>query len=416
MKKKIKPQTLKGFRDFLPEEAIKRQYLADQLRQVFERWGYDPIETPALEYLETFSGQIGEGEKFFYKFQDQAGRWVALRYDQSVPTARLVAQYQDIIPFPFKRYQIQPAWRAEKPQKGRYREFVQADADIFGVAGPEADAEIIALSMDIYRSLGFKKIRTLINDRSFFSDIPYPAIVAIDKLKKIGEAGVLQEMKSKGISNYQAKQYLQTVVDFKPSLTIKKIFSYLQTMSFPDDWYQFEPTLARSFSYSTGPIWEIEIPGFAAGSVLGGERFDQLVGQFSQENVAATGFGLGFDRTLEAMEQFGLITMPKTKTQVLVTVFSPDWLEESIRLTLLLHSIKVNAEIYSDPKAKLDKQLKYADRKGIPWVIILGPEEIEKKNVTLKNLKTGKQETIKLKNLSSAFAVTPTQFLSNMIK
>lgn len=402
---KITPQTLKGFRDFLPEEAIKRQYLKGKIQEVFERYGYDPIETPALEYLETFKGQIGEGEKLFYKFKDQGGRWVALRYDQSVPRARVVAQYPDKIKLPFKSYQIQRVWRAEKPQKGRYREFLHCDADIFGVTSPQADAEVIALSMDIYKALGFKKIKTLINDRDLFKGTPYPAIVAIDKLKKIGKAKVIQEMLKKGINEQDANRYLKKATNLKPNKTIKAIFSYLKAAGFPDSWYQFEPTLARSFSYSTGPIWEVEIPGFKTGSVLGGERFDKLVGSFSKGNVAATGFAVGFDRTLEAMEQFDLLPKKPTTSQVLVTIFSPELLEESIKLTSILRSIEVNTDLYPDPEAKLDKQLKYADRKGVSYAIITGPDEVKNKQVTIKNLKTGEQQTLKVEELKKYLKV-----------
>src|SRR4030042_7163728 len=159
MQNNNKLQTLKGFRDFLPEDALKRQWLKDKLCRIFEKWGYDPLETPTLEPLELFAGQIGEDEKLFFKFEDQGGRKVALRYDQTVPTCRVVGQYAQQLIMPFKRYQIQPAFRAEKPQKGRYREFLQADADIFGVESPYADAETIALSLDIYRSLGFPKAK-----------------------------------------------------------------------------------------------------------------------------------------------------------------------------------------------------------------------------------------------------------------
>lgn len=399
-KKIIKPQTLKGFRDFLSEDAIKRQYLKDKIRRVFELYGYDPIETPALEYLETFAGQIGEEEKLFYRFQDQGGRWVALRYDQTVPTCRLVAQYPDKITMPFKRYQIQQTWRAEKPQKGRYREFLQCDADIFGIYGPEADAEVIALSMDIYMLLGFKEIKTLTNDRALFKGIPYPVITSIDKFKKIGEAKVIKEIIQKGYTEKEAKKYLEKVTNLKPNKTIKTIFAYLKAAGFPDSWYQFEPTLARSFSYSTGPIWEIEIPGFAAGSVLGGERFDELVGTFSKKDVPGTGFGLGFDRTLEAMEEFGLIPSKKTKAQVLVTIFSPELSEESIKLATKIRGEGINTDLYPDPEAKLDQQLKYANRKGIPFVAILGPEEVKEGKVTLKDMTTGIQKSIPLANLN----------------
>ena len=394
-----KPQLLKGFRDFLPDAAIKRDYLRKKIQKVFELYGFDPVETPALEYLETFQGQIGEDEKLFFKFQDQGNRWVALRFDQTVPTCRLVAQYQDKIQLPFKRYQIQLAWRSEKPQKGRYREFLQCDADIFGVEKSEADAEVIALSMEIYRSLGFKQIKTLINDRSLFTDVPYPVITAIDKLKKIGNEGVIQEIIKKGFKKEEAEKYLEKVISYKPTKAINIIFNYLDKAGFPKDWYQFQPTLARSFTYSTGPIWEIEIPGFDSGSVLGGERFDKLVSSFSNRNVPATGFGLGFDRTLEAAEQFNLIPNLLTKTTVLVTVFSEDLFDECLKLCLSLRKKYINTELFTNPSVKLDKQLKYADKKGIPYVVIIGPEEAEKNVYKLKNMKTGEQKTLTEKEL-----------------
>src|SRR3989339_1258119 len=193
----IKPQTLKGFRDFLPKEAAQRQWLRNIMSKVCETWGYEPLETPTLEPLELFAGQIGEDEKLFFKFKDQGDRDVALRYDQTVPTCRVIAQYQNTLTLPFKRYQIQPAFRAEKPQKGRYREFTQVDADIFGIKTPDADAETIALSLDIYRRLGFKRALVRINSRALFKDMPYEAIVSIDKIKKIGDDGVLAEMNKK---------------------------------------------------------------------------------------------------------------------------------------------------------------------------------------------------------------------------
>src|SRR3989338_151698 len=190
-------QTLKGFRDFLPEEALTRNWLRNRIQKVFETWGYYPLETPTLEPLELFTGQIGEEENLFFKFKDPGGRDVALRYDQTVPACRVVGQYYRQLPMPFRRYQIQPAFRAEKPQAGRYREFLQCDADIFGIESPLADAEVIALGLDIYRRLGFKQTKVLINDRALLKDIPYTVLVAIDKLKKIGKDGVIEAMVAK---------------------------------------------------------------------------------------------------------------------------------------------------------------------------------------------------------------------------
>src|SRR3989338_1989688 len=392
-------QKVKGMRDFLPEEARKRQWLKEKITKIFELWGYDPLETPTLEKIEIFQGQIGEDEKLFFKFKDLGGRNVILRYDQTVPTCRVVARFAKEMVIPFKRYQIQPAFRAEQPQKGRYREFLQCDADIFGVSSSYADAEVIALSLDIYRRLGFKKAKALINDRSLLSDIPYEALSSIDKLKKIGEDGVIKNMISKGISQSKSKEYLKFVKSIKPNENIKIVLQYLKDIGFDDSWFEFDPTIVRSFSYSTGIIWEIEIPGFTVGSVLGGERYDKIVKTISGLEMPGTGFGLGFDRTLEAAEQFDLIPELKTSSTVLVTIFSKELMKISLETTNKLRNEKINTELYSNPESKLDKQLKYADRKNIPFVIIIGPEESKSQKYKLKDMKAGKEEELKLEEI-----------------
>jgi len=397
------PQTLKGFRDFLPAEARKRDWLRGKLAEIMTQWGFEPLETPTLESLELFQGQIGEEEKLFFQFQDPGGRDVALRYDQTVPTCRLVAQNQSQLTFPFKRYQIQPAFRAEKPQRGRYREFLQCDADIFGVSSPVADAEVIALSLDIYRQLGFEQAQVKINDRSLLTDIPYPVIVAIDKLEKIGETGVIAEMKRKGFSDGEAQSFLDTVRSLKPNATIQIILDYLQALGFPSDWYTFEPTIARSFSYSTGPIWEVVIPG-SPGSVLGGERFDKLTEKISGVAIPATGFGLGFDRTLETMEANNLLPDFKQSIQVLVTLFSDKTMAQSVSVANVLRNANLNVSIYPDPEAKLAKQVKYADKLGIPFVVILGEDEVAQNAVTIKNMATGEQKTVPVDQVVQTFS------------
>jgi len=389
-----KIQTLKGFRDFLPEEALKRQWLKNKLVEIFEVWGYDPMETPTLEPLEIFKGQVGEDEKLFFQFEDQGGRKVALRYDQTIPTCRAIGQYSNELVMPFRRYQMQSAFRSEKPQKGRYREFLQCDADIFGVSSPLADAEVIALSLDIYKRLGFKKAVILINDRKLLKNLPYDAIVSIDKLKKIGKDGVISEMITKGIDKDKAIEYFDFVTLLKPNERVNFILNYLKDYGFDENWYRFEPTLARSFSYSSGPIWEIEIPDSSGGSVLGGERYDNIVKSISNIDVPGTGFGLGFDRTLEALEEFNLIPNLKTNSKVLVTVFSESLLNESIKALKILRKNNINTELYPDPNTKLDKQLKYADKKGIPYVIIIGRDEVDNNIVTLKNLQTNEQKKV----------------------
>lgn len=402
-KNSITTQTLKGFRDFLPDEAARRLWLKQRLRQIFGGAGFLPLETPALEYLEIFAGQIGEDEKLFYSFTDQGGRKVALRYDQTVPTCRVVAKYASQLTMPFKRYQIQPVWRAEKPQQGRFREFVQCDADIFGEAGVEADAEVVALSIDIYRQLGFTRTTVLVNDRALFAEagLPYPVIAAIDKLDKIGRKRVIAEIAAKGYTTTGAEKILDTVLGFQPTPRLEIIFKALSAAGFKKEWYRFQPTLARSFSYSTGPIWEVVVPRFP-GSVLGGERFDGLVSQFTKTPIPATGFGLGFDRTLAALEENKLIPASIQKPLVLVTVFSPETWTDSIRVTQQLRQAAINTEVYTNPKERLAAQLKYASRKRVQLAVILGPDELAKKQATLKNLETKTQQSVDLALLERA--------------
>lgn len=392
-------QTLKGFRDFLPAEAAKRKWLREELAAICESWGFAPLETPTLEPLEIFTGAIGEDEKLFFKFKDQGERDVALRYDQTVPTCRVIAQYQNQLTFPFKRYQIQSAFRAEKPQKGRYREFTQVDADIFGIKGPEADAQTVALSLDIYRQLGFKRAVVRINSRALFADMPYEAIVAIDKIKKIGDDGVLAVMEKSGIPLPTAKEYLTRVKTMKPNEEISTILSYLDDYGFARDWYEFDPTIARSFSYSVGPIWEVEIPDAGYNmSVLGGERYDGLLSKFAGRDIGGTGFAVGFDRTLEAAEIFGLIPTISTTGDVLVTVFSPEMRKSALSLSRSLRDSGIAVDIYPGSD-RLDKQLKYADKIGVPYALIQGPDEVKQNTVNLKNMKTKEQVTCTIEDV-----------------
>ena len=397
-------QTLKGFRDFLPKEARKRAWLREQMIKVFEKWGFEPLETPTLEPLELFEGEIGEDEKLFFKFKDQGGRNVALRYDQTVPTCRVIGEYYDKIIFPFRRYQIQSNFRAEKPQKGRYREFVQADIDILGVESPIADAECIAVSIDLYQTLGFKNVVAVINNRDLLKGIPYPVIAAIDKIKKVGKEGVIKEIISKGYDQKKAEGFIKTVENLKPDKTLEIIFKYLENSGISKENYKFEPTLMRSFSYSQGPIWEMTIPDYSTasfgGSVGGGERYDGMIERITGRKIAGTGIAFGFDRTLEALEVNNLLPNLESTSKVLITVFNPDLLNKSIEIAKNLRKSKINTEIYPDENTKLDKQLKYADKKGIPYVVIIGPEEVETKTVTLKNLRTKEQKRVAVSDVA----------------
>lgn len=398
MKQKI--QTLKGFRDFLPEVAKKRQWLANIMKDTAELWGYEPIETPTLEPLELFAGEIGEDEKLFFKFTDYGDRQVALRYDQTVPTCRFIANNLNNITFPFRRYQFQPVFRAEKPQKGRYREFAQFDVDIIGTASPLADAEAIALTIATYQAIGFKNPIIIIGNRSLMKDIPYKAIVSIDKLQKIGKDGVLEDMVKKDIDRAQAESYLQQVENLQPDESLKIIFDYLNKNGFPKSSYRFEPTLARSFSYSDGPIWEINIPEYNAGSVGGGERYDGMMKRITGKNIPATGIAFGFDRTLEAAEELGLTPSNKSTTKILVAQLDDQSTAYSLNIVSKLRNNGISTEYFPDRTIKIQKQLKFADKKGIPYVIIIGPEEVEKQVITLKDMQTGVQTTDTIDNIT----------------
>lgn len=391
----MKPQPLKGFRDFLPPDAIKRQFVIGKIKEVFERFGFDPLETPALEYAETLLGKYGdEADKLLYLFEDRGGRRVGLRYDQTVPASRVVAQYQHQLPTPFKRYQIQPVWRAENPQRGRFREFLQCDADIFGSDSALADAEVIALAAETLRFLGVPNVRILLNDRTLFGNAPPAAIATVDKLKKIGEVGVQRALEAKGFD----ASLLAAIRANKPSPRLAEVIGNAAALGVARESLVFEPTLARGLDYYTGVIFEIELGGYDAGSVCGGGRYDGLIGQFTGTDVPAVGFAFGFDRLMEALEQLNLLPAAQTATRVLVTVFSDEFLPRSLALTSRLRDNGINAEVPLET-AKLDRQLKYADRKGIPFVVIAGPEEQKRGVVTLKNMRDKTQEEVALESV-----------------
>lgn len=392
-------QTLKGFRDFLPEEARKRQYVINTLTQVFESYGFEPLETPALEYEEILLGKYGdEGDKLLYRFIDNGDRRVALRYDQTVPLSRVVAQYANELPFPFKRYQIQPVWRAENTQKGRFREFLQCDIDTIGTQSPTADAEILAAVAKSFEALGFREVTILVNDRKNFEGIPSEAIVSIDKLKKIGDEKVKDELQAKG---YDSK-LLDTVKNTKPTENLLMIMEYAKMLGVTDTTIRFEPTLARGLNYYTGLIFEVEIDGYTAGSVAGGGRYDELIGMFAGRQIPAIGVAFGFDRILEAMNEKNLFLSPLLTVQVLVTVFSKELAEESLLVSSILREKGINTLVWLDSTTPIEKQLKYANQKKIPYTIIIGPDEAGKKSVTVRNMTSREQKTVPIDQLPDA--------------
>lgn len=396
----MKLQTLKGFRDFLPKQARKRQYLINTLKEVFELYGFEPLETPALEYEEVLLGKYGgEGDKLMYRFEDRGGRKIALRYDQTVPLARVVAQYGDKLPLPFKRYQIQPVWRAENPQKGRFREFLQCDIDTVGTNSIQADAEILALIYESYKKLGLD-IVIEINDRALLAQISTNSLAVLDKLNKIGEKGVIKELQKIGLSLEKANNLLRQAKSFKASMRLRQILDIYEKMGYSKSSWRFNPTLARGLDYYTGMILEVVQKSTPTSlSLGGGGRYDKLIGIFAGKQIPAVGFSFGFDRLYEAMEEQKLFPddLDGSTTQILVTVF-PGYEEQSMKLTSTLRSEGVNTELYLD-EAKLDKQLKYADKNNISYVVIIGPEEVKKKVVKLKDMKTGEQKTVSVDEL-----------------
>src|SRR3989338_1738167 len=393
----IKPRTLKGFRDFLPSEAKKRQWLIEKLRSVFESYGFEPLETPALEYAELLKGKYGEEEKLIYEFETKGRDKVALRYDQTVPLSRVISQYaprgdagQNELVFPFKRYQIQPVWRGENPQKGRYREFIQCDADIIGSSSPLADAEILKLVLDIYKTLGLS-VTIKINDRENFKDLDKKYVSAIDKLEKIGESEVLLETIDKGMAEGVAKKALSDLAKKPQTEKVKKILSTLKQMGGTMNKIIYEPTLARGLDYYTGMIFETVVKG-SSGSLCSGGRFDKLIGQFLGKDIPAVGFGLGFDRTIEVLEENNLIPPQESSSKALVTILYNK--DKSLDIYKKLKDENISCELYLNDGDKLEKQLKYADKKSIPYSII-----IDGNNIALKDMEKREQENLSLKDI-----------------
>lgn len=405
--KLIKPQTLKGFRDFLPEEMAIRQKVIDTLRKVFESYGFQPLETPSLEYSSTLLGKYGdEADKMVYTFKDKGGREVGLIYDLTVPVSKVLALYSQKIPLPFRRYQIQRIWRAEKPQKGRYREVLQCDVDSFGVASPLADAEIVAIIYNSLKALGFEKFTIRINSRQVLFKLmddlgikqknqQLSILRTIDKLDKTDISKVKTELEQKGFSSKMVARLLYLIKVAKPDANLAELFNYLKWLGVNEKFWKFDPILVRGLDYYTGPVFETYVEKPKIGSITGGGRYDDLIATLGGPNIPATGTTIGLDRICDVIKEQNLWAgVSPAPTKVLVTVFSPEYLKKSIEVTLLLRCNKVNTELYLDPKVKLDKQLKYANQKGIPFVLILGPDEVKNETATIKNMETGKQEIV----------------------
>ncbi|MDP2625252.1 MAG: histidine--tRNA ligase [Candidatus Peregrinibacteria bacterium] len=411
----IEPKILKGTRDFLPLTQVRRNFVINKIREVFERYGYDPIETPILSYAETLLGKYGdEGDKLTYNFDDRGGRRIALPYDLTVPTARYVAANWQELAIPFKRYQIQRVWRAEKPQKGRLREFYQCDIDVIGTRSLVADVEIAKVTVAIFEALGFKKFTVKVNSRRLMNEIlkslgfegnPTAIITTIDKMDKIGKEGVTAELKEKGIADDKIEALFKAFDDKDFSAydnsEIDEFMRLCGAFSIDKNRIEFDPYLARGLDYYTGMIYEVVSEDVDLGcSMAGGGRYDDLCSIFSKQDFPGVGISFGFERIMLALEQMGVLDGIGLSAQVLVTRFSEESADDSLSTLNALIEGGIKAEVYFEA-AKLSKQFKYADKKNTPFVVTRGPEEIENNQITVKNMQSGEQTTIPFDELVS---------------
>ncbi len=411
------PQTLKGFRDFLPAEKRVRDQVARLIVETFENFGFQPLETPTLEYASLLLGKYGdEADRLVYTFTDKGDRQVGLRYDQTVPTARVLTQYRDQLPKFFRRYQMQNVFRADKPQKGRYREFAQCDIDIFNAPAPVADAEIIACAYQAFKNIGFSQVEIRINDRQILmstlgqfatEQVPVMSVIqSIDKLDKMPAEAVIKELVSKGLEQTQAESALANIQQQQPSPELQSIIEACQALGVEAQDIKFSPTLARGLDYYTGMIFEVWLPAYSAGSCGGGGRFDNLIHQLGGPNIPAVGVAFGFDRVVEAAVQLGLVTNSQVQAKVLVSLFSPETQTASLELATQLRSNGIATEVY--PKFdNLGKQIGYANQIGAQYVVVIGDEEIANHTITIKNLQTTEQKTVGVEKLLSTLSSCP---------
>ncbi len=454
-----KPSIPKGTRDFSAEEMLKREYIFDTIKQVFRLYGYQPIETPAMENLTTLLGKYGdEGDKLLFRILNSGdflssvtdddlssrmpGKLSAkicekgLRYDFTVPFARYVVQHRDEIVFPFKRYQIQPVWRADRPQKGRYREFFQCDVDVIGSDSLLNEYELVKIIDDIFGRLKISVI-IKINNRKVLSGIAdyigeseriTDITVAIDKLDKIGIEAVNAELLTKGLSS-QSIAALKPVLELsgdtstkleKLSLILGKsetgmkgieelrtLFNYIESTDL-NSAVELDLTLARGLNYYTGAIIEVKSKDVSIGSICGGGRYDNLAGVFGMEGVSGVGISFGADRIYDVINQLNLFENVKvSSTEVLIVNFGEDEAQYALKILDKLRQMEVRTELYPDA-VKLKKQMSYADSKKIPYIIIAGEDEIRNNGITIKNMSSGEQRKISLKDLNS--------FVSNELK
>ncbi|MFC1810742.1 histidine--tRNA ligase [Patescibacteria group bacterium] len=423
MNKLIEPKILKGTRDFTPIDMVKRNLTMGKIRKIFESFGYSAIETPILNPAATILGKYGEeGDRLTYNFKDAGGRGIALPFDLTVPFARYVAANYRDLPMPFKRYQIQRVWRAEKPQKGRLREFYQCDVDVIGTRSLITEAEIAKIIVEVFTNLKItnfvvkfnsrRLMNAVLKDLGIAKDKVIQVIRTIDKLDKIGEEGVIKELEELKISKAkQILEFLKPEKDIEKTLSklekfdleeIKEFIKYCKDFKIPKKYLEFDPSLARGLDYYTGITYEVISTDSDFGTICAGGRYDNLCGLFCDEDFSGVGVAFGFERIMLLLEQLENFKDVKQNSEVLITLFDENSSKDALNIYAELIQAEINAEVYFEP-AKMKKQLKYADKKNVPFVIIQGPDEKEKEEVTIKNMKTGKQKSIPVNQLIDYF-------------
>jgi len=440
-----KPSIPKGTRDFAPQEMMRRNYIFETIRRVFEQYAYKPIETPAMENLSTLLGKYGEeGDKLLFKilnsgdFLDGVERTLdpkkmstlicekGLRYDLTVPFARFVVQHQNELTFPFKRYQIQPVWRADRPQKGRYREFFQCDVDVIGSASLLNEAELLSIIDTIYNQLNIRVV-TKINNRKILAGIAeiigapdkiVDITIAIDKLDKIGLEKVNEELITKISTDAMAKlqpillmkgNFLEKIETLKITLVhsetglkgiaeLVELFDYINDLKL-DMLCELDLTLARGLNYYTGAIFEVKAVDMAMGSICGGGRYDDLTGIFGLKNMSGVGVSFGADRIYDVMNELNLFPEHSTiGSQILFVNFGHTETRVILPILKLLRDNRIACELYPDT-VKMQKQFNYANDNHIPYVAIIGEDELKSHTITVKNMQSGQQQKMSVEQL-----------------
>lgn len=433
MGKIAQARVLAGFQDFLPEKMRFRNAVISAVKVVYERFGFLPQDTPCLEYADILLDKYGENQKLVYDFHDKGERHVAMRYDLTVPLGRVVQMYGGAFNFPYRRYQIGMVWRADKPGKGRYREFMQMDADIVGDNSMLADLEMILLNIEIMKTLGIR-YRVRVNTRQVLDSLiekcglsqekGVELVRSIDKFDKIGRQGVIRELEAQGFSLAVTEivgeyldiegdrdnvvsgleKLLSSVSSFKSALAYLRDFSKLiADLQIERTQCIFDPTIARGLDYYTGLIFEttfLDDPAF--GSICSGGRYDRLITTASGEEMSSIGLSIGLDRLFAAMESFDLLPALRPAIDVFIINFGDMYLADYARIALRLRSIGLSVEIFSKP-VKIAKQMKIANIKKAPYVLMYGGDEAAEKVIVVKSMMSGKQEKVLLERLEDSF-------------